>query len=69
MAKENNIPFFQQYIGMQISPDQLMSFSSSTDLCAMCFLNSIGKMGEQNKISSELLCDLLNKQLKISTGR
>ncbi|KAK4813066.1 hypothetical protein QYF61_007568 [Mycteria americana] len=72
MAKENNIPFFffQQYLAIQISPDQLMSFGGSTDPCAMCFLYSIGKIGEQeNKVYSKLLCDLLNKQLKIPSDR
>lgn len=72
MAKENNILFlfFQQYLAIQISPDQLMSFGGSTDPCAMCFLYSIGKIGEQeNKVYSKLLCDLLNKQLKISPDR
>nr|XP_009918902.1 PREDICTED: macrophage migration inhibitory factor-like [Haliaeetus albicilla] len=59
-----------QYLAIQISPDQLMSFSGSTDPCAMCFLYSIGKIGEQeNKVYSKLLCDLPNKQLKISPDR
>lgn len=71
MAKENNILFFfQQYLAIQISPDQLMSFGGSTDPCAMCFLYSIGKIGEQeNKVYSKLLCDMLNKQLKIPSDR
>ncbi|NWR60452.1 MIF factor, partial [Bucorvus abyssinicus] len=56
-----------QYVAIQISPDQLMSFGSSTDLCAMCFLNSIGKIGEQeNKVYSKFRCDLLNKQIYVS---
>lgn len=60
----------QQYLAIQISPDQVMSFSSSTAPCAMCFLYSIGKIGEQeNKVYSKLLCDLLNKQLKITSDR
>ncbi|XP_071619694.1 macrophage migration inhibitory factor-like [Heliangelus exortis] len=46
--------------------NQLMSFCGSTDPCAICFLYSIGKIGElENKVCSKLLCDLLNKQLKI----
>ncbi|KFQ72653.1 Macrophage migration inhibitory factor [Phaethon lepturus] len=36
-----------QYLAIQISPDQVMSFGGSTDPCAMCFLYSIGKIGEQ----------------------
>ncbi|XP_054075857.1 macrophage migration inhibitory factor-like [Rissa tridactyla] len=59
-----------QYLAVQVSPDQLMSFGGSTDPCAMCFLYSIGKIGEQeNKVYSKLLCDLLNKQLKIPSDR
>ncbi|NWX55428.1 MIF factor, partial [Promerops cafer] len=59
-----------QYLAIQISPDQVMSFGGSTDPCAMCFLYSIGKIGEQeNKVYSKLLCDLLNKQLKIPSDR
>lgn len=77
MAKEDNTPlsflfFFssQQYLAIQISPDHVMSFGSSTAPCAMCFLYSIGKIGEQeNKVYSKLLCDLLNKQLKITSDR
>ncbi|XP_008927831.2 macrophage migration inhibitory factor-like [Manacus vitellinus] len=59
-----------QYLAIQISPDQMMSFSGSTDPCAICFLYSIGKIGEQeNKVYSKLLCDLLNKELKIPSER
>ncbi|XP_032561863.1 macrophage migration inhibitory factor-like [Chiroxiphia lanceolata] len=59
-----------QYLAIQISPDQMMSFGGSADPCAMCFLHSIGKIGEQeNKVYSKLLCDLLNKELKIPSER
>ncbi|NXU67553.1 MIF factor, partial [Horornis vulcanius] len=59
-----------QYLAIQISLDHVMSFGGSTDPCAMCFLYSIGKIGEQeNKVYSKLLCDLLNKQLKIPSDR
>ncbi|NXL94967.1 MIF factor, partial [Alectura lathami] len=59
-----------QYLAIQISPDQVMSCGGSTDPCTVCFLYSIGKMGEQeNKVCSKLLCDLLNKQLKIPSDR
>ncbi|KAK2537976.1 macrophage migration inhibitory factor [Columba livia] len=59
-----------QCIAIQISPDQVISFGGSTDPCAVCFLYSIGKIGEQeNKVYSRLLCDLLNKQLKIPSDR
>ncbi|XP_059719732.1 macrophage migration inhibitory factor-like [Haemorhous mexicanus] len=59
-----------QYLAIQISPDQVMSFGGSTDPCAMCFLYSIGKMGEkENKVYSKLLCDLMSKQLKIPSDR
>ncbi|XP_027517411.1 macrophage migration inhibitory factor isoform X2 [Corapipo altera] len=59
-----------QYLATQISPDQMMSFGGSTDPCAICFLHSIGKRGEQeNKVYSKLLCDLLNKELEIPSER
>ncbi|XP_030141942.4 macrophage migration inhibitory factor [Taeniopygia guttata] len=59
-----------QVIALQISPDQVMSFGGSTDPCAMCFLYSVGKIGEQeNKVWSKLLCDLMSKQLKIPFDR
>ncbi|XP_062446352.1 macrophage migration inhibitory factor-like [Rhea pennata] len=59
-----------QYIAIQISPDQVMSSGSSTEPCAMCFLYSIGKIGHQeNKVYSKVLCDLMNKQLKIPADR
>uniref|UniRef100_A0A8B9ZTR6 Macrophage migration inhibitory factor n=1 Tax=Anas zonorhyncha TaxID=75864 RepID=A0A8B9ZTR6_9AVES len=62
--------FPNMYLAIQISPDQVMSFGGSTAPCAMCFLYSIGKIGEQeNKVYSKLLCDLLNKQLKIPSDR
>nr|XP_054502024.1 macrophage migration inhibitory factor-like [Agelaius phoeniceus] len=55
-----------QYLAIQICPDQVMSFGGSTDPCAMCFLYSIGKIGEQeNRVYSKLFCDLMSKQLKI----
>ncbi|KFP65162.1 Macrophage migration inhibitory factor [Cariama cristata] len=55
-----------QYLAIQISPDQVMSFGGSTDPCAMCFLYSIGKIGEQeNKIYSKLL-SLCSQQLTLS---
>ncbi|XP_027552647.1 macrophage migration inhibitory factor-like [Neopelma chrysocephalum] len=59
-----------QYLAVQISPDQMMSFGGSTDPCAICFLYSIGKIREQeNKVYSKLLCDLLNKELKIPSDQ
>uniref|UniRef100_A0A8B9FLZ5 Macrophage migration inhibitory factor n=1 Tax=Amazona collaria TaxID=241587 RepID=A0A8B9FLZ5_9PSIT len=58
------------YLAIQLSPDQVMSFGGSTAPCAMCFLYSIGKIGEpENKVYFKLLCDLLNKQLKIPSDR
>ncbi|NWT30035.1 MIF factor, partial [Cardinalis cardinalis] len=59
-----------QYLAIQISPDQVMSFGGSTDPCAMCLLYSVGKTGEQeNKVYSKLLCDLMSKQLEIPSDR
>ncbi|XP_041276193.1 macrophage migration inhibitory factor-like [Onychostruthus taczanowskii] len=58
-----------QYLAVQFSPGQVMSFGGSTDPCAMCFLY-IGKLGEQeNKVHSKLLCDLMSKQLKTPSDR
>ncbi|XP_043354305.1 macrophage migration inhibitory factor-like [Dermochelys coriacea] len=54
-----------QYLVLQISTDQLLSFHGSKDPCTMCFLYSIGNIGDQeNKDYSKLLCDLLNKHPK-----
>ncbi|KFV98064.1 Macrophage migration inhibitory factor, partial [Eurypyga helias] len=40
-----------QYLAIQVSPDQVMSFGGSTDPCAMCFLYRISMIGEhENKI-------------------
>ncbi|NWS03182.1 MIF factor, partial [Motacilla alba] len=59
-----------QYLAIQSSPDQVMSVGGSADPCAMCFLYSIGKIGEQeNKVYSKLLCDMMSKQLKIPSDR
>ncbi|XP_059341427.1 macrophage migration inhibitory factor-like [Ammospiza nelsoni] len=59
-----------QYLAIQISPDQVMSFGGSTDPCAVCFLYSIGKTGEQeNKGYCKLLCELMSKQLKTPSDR
>ncbi|CAM4660977.1 unnamed protein product, partial [Caretta caretta] len=62
-------PAQKSNLTLQIS-DQLLSFHGSKDPCAMCFLYSIGKIGDQeNKDYSKLLCDLLNKHLKIPEDR
>ncbi|XP_009569674.2 macrophage migration inhibitory factor-like [Cuculus canorus] len=59
-----------QHLEIQISPDQLLSFGGSAAPCPICFLYSIGKLGEQeNKVDSKLLCDLLNKQVEILPDR
>ena len=34
-----------QYITVHVIPDQLMTFSSTNDPCALCSLRSIGKIG------------------------
>lgn len=68
--KQKNFFFFWQYIQIKVSTDQMMAFGGSQDPCAMCFLYSIGKIGDQeNKDYSKLLCDLLNKRLKIPVDR
>ncbi|NXH85313.1 MIF factor, partial [Edolisoma coerulescens] len=59
-----------QYVAIQISPDRVMFFGGSTDPCTICFLYGIGKIGEQeNKVYPKLLCDLMNKQLKIPSDK
>ncbi|XP_029021224.1 macrophage migration inhibitory factor [Betta splendens] len=60
----------EQYIAVHINPDQKMMFGKKEDPCALCFLYSIGKIGDaQNKKYSKLLCGLLNKHLGIPADR
>ncbi|XP_056328953.1 macrophage migration inhibitory factor [Danio aesculapii] len=60
----------QQYIAVQIVPDQMMMFGGKGDPCALCSLTSIGKIsGAQNKQYSKLLMGLLNKHLGVSPDR
>lgn len=59
-----------QYIAVHVVPDQLMTFSGSSDPCALCSLHSIGKIGgAQNRTYSKLLCGLLADRLHISPDR
>ncbi|KAJ8015338.1 hypothetical protein DPEC_G00025080 [Dallia pectoralis] len=58
-----------QYIAVHINPDQLMMFGGKGDPCALCSLNSIGKIEGAQKQYSKLLCGLLNKHLGISPDR
>ncbi|XP_034546571.1 macrophage migration inhibitory factor [Notolabrus celidotus] len=60
----------EQYIAVQINPDQMMLFGGKGDPCALCSIYSIGKIsGAQNKQYSKLVCALLNKHLGISADR
>lgn len=55
---------------MHVVPDQLMTFSGTSDPCALCSLHSIGKIGgAQNRNYSKLLCGLLSDRLHISPDR
>lgn len=59
-----------QYIAVHVVPDQLMTFSGTSDPCALCSLHSIGKIGgAQNRNYSKLLCGLLSDRLHISPDR
>ncbi|KPP61496.1 macrophage migration inhibitory factor-like, partial [Scleropages formosus] len=59
-----------QYIAVRISADQKVFFGGTPDPCALCSLQSIGKIsGAQNKQYSKLLCGLLNKHLGIPADR
>uniref|UniRef100_UPI0037E8DF11 macrophage migration inhibitory factor n=1 Tax=Semicossyphus pulcher TaxID=241346 RepID=UPI0037E8DF11 len=59
-----------QYMTVHINPDQMMMFGGKGDPCALCTLNSIGKIGgDHNKKYSKLICGLLNKHLGISVDR
>ncbi|XP_041519823.1 macrophage migration inhibitory factor-like [Microtus oregoni] len=59
-----------QYLTVHVVPDQLMTFSGSSDPCALCSLHSIGKIGcTQNRTYSKLLCGLLADRLRISPDR
>lgn len=63
-------PLPPQYIAVHVVPDQLMTFSGSSDPCALCSLHSIGKIGgAQNRTYSKLLCGLLADRLHISPDR
>lgn len=47
-----------------------MTFSGTSDPCALCSLHSIGKIGgAQNRTYSKLLCGLLADRLRISPDR
>ncbi|XP_032769712.1 macrophage migration inhibitory factor-like [Rattus rattus] len=59
-----------QYIAVHVAPDQLMTFSGTSDPCALRSLHSIGKIGgAQNRNYSKLLCGLLSDRLHISPDR
>ncbi|XP_063126236.1 macrophage migration inhibitory factor-like [Rattus norvegicus] len=59
-----------QYIAVHVVPDQLMTFSGTSNPCALRSLHSIGKIGgAQNRNYSKLLCGLLSDHLHISPDR
>ncbi|KAL6070470.1 hypothetical protein STEG23_006057 [Scotinomys teguina] len=59
-----------QYTAVHVNPNHLMTFSSSSNHCALCSMHSIGKIGgTQNRTYSELLCSLLADCLRISPDR
>ncbi|OBS75857.1 hypothetical protein A6R68_17692, partial [Neotoma lepida] len=56
-----------QDISVHVDPDQLVTFSSSSDPCALYSLHNIGKIGSaQNCTYGKLLCGLLADCLYIS---
>ncbi|XP_041652897.1 macrophage migration inhibitory factor [Cheilinus undulatus] len=60
----------EQYMTVHINPDQMMMFGGKTDPCALCSLDSIGKISSAaNKQYTEIVCGLLSKHLGISADR
>ncbi|KAG9487427.1 hypothetical protein GDO78_007332 [Eleutherodactylus coqui] len=57
-------------IAVMIHPDQQLTFGDTKDPCALCSLRSIGKTGgPRNENYSKILCEFLNKQLRIPPDR
>nr|DBA23028.1 TPA: hypothetical protein GDO54_013990 [Pyxicephalus adspersus] len=55
---------------INIHTNQQMTFGNTSDPCAVCSLTSIGNIGgTHNEKYSKLLCEILNKELKISPER
>ncbi|KAM3939736.1 macrophage migration inhibitory factor-like [Leptodactylus fuscus] len=68
LAKATGKP--AEYIAVHIMPDQMMSFGGTTEPCALCNLKSIGKIGgPQNRTYTNLLSDILQKELHIPPNR
>ncbi|KAM7334864.1 hypothetical protein ACRRTK_005341 [Alexandromys fortis] len=45
-----------QYIAVHVVPDQLMTFSGSSDPCALCSLHSIGKTAARRTAPTASCC-------------
>lgn len=57
-------------IGIHVIPDQMMTYGGSTEPCAMCTLNSIGKIGvEENKEHTKVLTEKISSELGVPARR
>ncbi|KAI0210204.1 Macrophage migration inhibitory factor [Lamellibrachia satsuma] len=60
----------ETYVSIYINPGQMMMFGGSTDPCALCSLNSIGQLGqEENKRCTAALMEKINRDLKIPVNK
>ncbi|MDH5648648.1 MAG: phenylpyruvate tautomerase MIF-related protein [Gammaproteobacteria bacterium] len=67
LARELGKP--ESYVMTAFSPTQPMTFAGNSDPCAYLELKSIGLPANKTANLSAELCDLVNKELGISTGR
>ncbi|CAH2052186.1 unnamed protein product, partial [Iphiclides podalirius] len=59
-----------QYCVVSVIPDVIMSFSGTTEPCAIANLMSIGALGvEQNKKHAQVLFELVEKELGVPQDR
>ncbi|XP_028157647.1 macrophage migration inhibitory factor homolog [Ostrinia nubilalis] len=60
----------EQYCAVSVIPDLPMSFSGTTEPCAIATLMSIGALGvEENKKHAKVLYELVQKELGVPTDR
>uniref|UniRef100_A0A2P2HX69 L-dopachrome isomerase n=1 Tax=Hirondellea gigas TaxID=1518452 RepID=A0A2P2HX69_9CRUS len=60
----------EQYCTVRVVPDQLMTFSGSTDACAQASIMSIGRLGvEENKLHSAAIFTAVEQLLGVPQDR
>uniref|UniRef100_A0A915PZA7 L-dopachrome isomerase n=1 Tax=Setaria digitata TaxID=48799 RepID=A0A915PZA7_9BILA len=60
----------EMYVSIHVNSGQAMTFSGTTDPCAVCVLKSIGCVGGSvNNSHADKLYKLLNEELKIPKNR